>query len=157
MRQLKTKDVKKLRKYLLEKQGGKCLICKKEPKQPVLDDSHTKRIKGSGRIRGVLCSTCNVFLAKVENNSVRYLISQEELSTILLSMAEYLKKEHLPYIHPSEAPKKPKLTKSSYSKLKKALDKINRKCPEYSKSSILTKLLEKEFKKVDIEPQFYKK
>lgn len=157
-RQLKASDVPKLRKFLLKKQKGICLICKKDIKDPCLDHSHIKRIKGTGLIRGVLCRTCNVFIAKSENNCTRYGIDQKDLPTILRACAEYLEKDHLPYIHPSEKPKEPKLKKSSYNKLKKAYEKSGRKAkfPEYPKSQKLTKKIGELFEELKIEPEFYK-
>ena len=66
MKQLKSKEIKSLRKYILKKQKGQCWICGKIPKIACLDHHHKKKIKGTGQIRGVLCSNCNVFIAKVE-------------------------------------------------------------------------------------------
>lgn len=162
--QLKQSDIPDLRSRLLTEQGGLCFICQKQPKQPVLDHSHTKKTKGTGLIRGVLCSQCNVFLAKVENNCTRYLISHEELPDILRKMAKYLEKEHLPYIHPSEKPKRPKLKKSSYNKLVKAhKEDLNKatgkrvpKLHPYPKSKVLTKPLERLFALYNIKPEYYK-
>ncbi len=156
IKQLKAKDVKSLRDHLYKKQKGKCLICKKKTNKPVLDHHHKKKVKGTGQIRGVLCSNCNIFLAKSENNCKRYLISNEELSTVLRSMADYLDKKQLPYLHPSEAPKKPKLMKNSYNKLKKALKDTEFKCPAMSKSGVLTLVLKKAFVQAEIKPEFYK-
>ena len=166
-RQLKSKDVPKLRNFLLKKQEGKCLICDKKTDHPCLDHSHIKRVKGTGLIRGVLCSRCNIFIAKSENNCVRYGISQEDLPTILRSCANYLEKPHLPYIHPSEAPKPKKLMKSSYNKLVKThlknLMKPNfygnghvPKLPDFPKSGKLTKPLEKMYELYELKPEFYK-
>lgn len=156
-RQLKSSDVSKLRKFILKKQGGKCAICKNETDDPCLDHSHTKRTKGTGLIRGVLCRKCNVFIAKSENNCVRYGIDQKDLPTILRSCADYLERKHLPYIHPSEKPKDPKLMKSSYNKLKKALEGTDFKCPAMSKSGKLTKPLQRAFDHCGITPEFYQK
>ncbi len=107
-------------------------------------------------MRGVVCSNCNIMIAKAENNCTRYGFSQEALPQILRSIANYLERPHLPYIHPSEAPPKKKLMKSSYNKLKKILESKGLKCPEMSKSGTLTKPLEKAFKQADLEPEFYK-
>jgi len=160
--QLKQSDIPDLRNKLLVEQNGVCFICQKKPKQPVLDHSHKKKTKGTGLVRGVLCAQCNVFLAKVENNCTRYLISHKELPDILRKMAEYLEKEHLPYIHPSEKPKQPKLKKSSYNKLAKAhRENLNKKVrtpklPPYPKSGTLTKPLKRLFDLYKIKPEYYK-
>jgi len=154
--QLQQKDLPKFRKKLIKRQKGICPICKQKIDNPCVDHSHTKRIKGSGQIRGVVCRACNVFLAKVENNCVRYSIQQDTLPQILRNIAEYLEQEHLPIIHPTEAPKALKLKKSSYNALKKQYDG-QAKFPDYPKSKKLTKPLEKLFKKYQIEPEYYKK
>jgi hypothetical protein len=159
-KQLKAKDVSKLRAFLLRTQKGKCPICRKVITDACLDHSHVKRIKGTGLIRGVLCRTCNVFIAKSENNCTRYGIEQIRLPTILRACARYLERKHLPYIHPSEKPKRKILTKSSYNSLKKSYTKTA-KFPEYKirkgkRGQILTKPLEKLFQEYNITPEFYK-
>ena len=45
-----------------------CPICNKEIVSPVLDHQHKKKVRGTGRIRNNICSNCNVFIAKTENN-----------------------------------------------------------------------------------------
>lgn len=150
-------DISTLRDALSQKQGGFCPLCQRELNAPCLDHHHKKRIKGSGQVRGVLCRSCNVMLGKIENNCVRYAISQEDLPRILRNMARYLEQPHLPYIHPSDAPKTPKLKKSSYNKLKKIMEDApgRKKCPEYPKSGKLTKPLEALYKEFHLEPEFY--
>lgn len=157
-RQLKAKDIKPLRKHILRKQKGICLICKKKVNRPCLDHHHKKRIKGTGLIRGVLCSSCNVFIAKSENNSVRYGFSNKELPNILRNTADYLEKKQYPYLHPSEREKPLKLGKSSFNKLKKLHDAkyTKRKPLEFPKSEKMTAPLQKLFKEFDIEPNFRK-
>ena len=162
MRQLKAKDVPKLRNHLLKEQDVCCAICKKKTTDPCLDHSHVKKLKGTGQIRGVLCRTCNVFLAKSENNCIRFNITSSDLPRILRNCAKYLERKHLPYIHPSEREKDPKLKKQAYNKLRKlyeterATGKRMRKFPEYPKSGKLTKELEKWFYELGIVPDFYK-
>jgi hypothetical protein len=150
---------------LLKKQGGLCPICGKKIDDPVLDHHQKKKIKGTGLVRGVLCRMCNVLLAKMENNASRYAVSQDELPDVLVRMAKYLQKKHYPYIHPSEAPKKAILTKSSYNKLAKAHHAagIRARLPEYRYNAKgkpvqgLTKPLEKLFNELGITPEFYSK
>ena len=157
--QLKQKDIKPLRDKLLLEQKGKCLICKKEIiKNACLDHHHKKRIKGTGQIRGVLCSQCNVFLGKIENNASRYSITQENLPNILQSIINYLNKPHLPYYHPSEKEKQSILSKRCFNKLLKAysLKYPKRKLIEYPKSKHLTKKLEKLFKEFNIPIEYNK-
>lgn len=121
MQQLTQSNVQQLRDELLAAQGGVCLISGKPPQRPVLDHQHKKGLGGTGLCRGVIDSNINVFLGKIENNCKRYGISLEELPNILRSIANYLEQPHLPYMHPSEKPKKPKLMKSSYNKLSSAV------------------------------------
>ena len=160
-RQLLSKEIPSLRAHLLKKQNGLCLICGKriEDGEAVLDHHHQKKIGGTGLIRGTLCRTCNVFLAKSENNCNRYKIQPDELPRVLRNMADYLEKKQLPYIHPSEKPKKQILKKSSYNKLKKAYTG-NIKFPVYrtrkgKNTQGMTKPLQKLFDEYDIVPEFY--
>ncbi len=157
--QLKSKDIPGLReKILWDYQDGICPICEKAVKDPCLDHHHVKRIGGTGLIRGVLCRTCNSFIAKAENNCVRFNISRQELPDILRATADYLEAEQYPYLHPSEAPKPKKLMKSSYNKLKKAYKglPVRSPFPNFPKSGKLIKPLENLYKFYDIEPEFYK-
>jgi hypothetical protein len=150
---LKPKDIPAIREKILnEDQGGKCLICGKTPSRPCLDHHHKKRVKGTGKIRGVICSNCNVFLAKIENNSVRYAISHDDLPTILRNIADYLEKEQYDMLHPSEVPK---LKKSSYNELKRAYNG-KKKFPAYPRSQKMNDALKALFEAYGIEPKFYK-
>lgn len=156
MKQLKQSEIKDLRnKILSEDQHGVCLICGNKPKIACLDHSHKKKIHGSGLIRGVLCSSCNVFIAKSENNCMRYGFSQDDLPRILREMANYLERDHYQYIHPSEKPKPKKLKKSSYNALKRAYSG-KAKFPPYPKSGILVKPIKRIYDKLGMTPEFYK-
>jgi hypothetical protein len=156
IKQLKTSDIKDLRDSLLRDQNFICPICGQEILDPVLDHSHTKRIHGNGQVRGVIHRMCNVFLAKAENNCVRYGIGQANLPHVLRSIADYLEKPPLPFLHPSEKPKESKLTKLSYNRLKKFYEG-NAKFPEYPKSGKLTVKLKQLFDQYRIKPEFYAK
>ena len=151
--QMEYKDIPQIRKKLLQKQDGVCAICKRVPHNPVLDHSHTKRVKGTGLVRGTLCSNCNVFLAKIENNASRYGIKQRDLASILKNTADYIGKIHHPYRHPTEKPKRKTLMKSSYNALK---SKVGGSLPSYPKSGKLTLELEAWYTAFKLEPQFYK-
>jgi len=155
--QLKAKDVPNLRKWILEKrQNGLCAICGRVPERPCLDHAHQKRVKGSGLIRGVLCSTCNSFVAKGENNSVRFKIPLKDLPLILRKMADFLEQKQYPYIHPSEKEKVRNLSKNCFKQLQKeySLKFPNRKPLEFPESGKLTKALESIFAEFQIEPKF---
>lgn len=167
LKQLKSTEIKSLRERLLKKQKGVCPICGKKIVKPVLDHHHKKKVGGTGRIRKVLCSACNIFLGKIENNSKRYLISNEELPHVLRRTSEYLLSPQLPIIHPSEAPKKKILTKSSYNKIAKLHEKAlsrNEKVPKLPVYRVnskkkpvqgLTKPLEALFTYFKVKPEFY--
>lgn len=149
--QLKWSDIDGVRSLLSHEQKGLCPLCERPLKNPCLDHQHKKRVKGTGLIRGVLCASCNIMVGKIENNCSRYNICQEELSSFLRNLANYLDNDHLLYMHPSEAPKPKKLMKSSYNKLKA----LSTKCPAYPRSGKLTKALERLYAEYEIEPEFY--
>ena len=157
-RQLKSSEIKSLRNWILKKQKGKCWICGQVPKTACLDHHHKKRIKGTGLIRGVLCSACNIFIAKSENNAIRYGVSNDQLPNRLRKFADYLEKRQYYYMHPSEAPKVPKLKKNSFKKIQKLYkaEFPNRKLLEYPKSQHLTKKLRELYIIYNIEPEFLK-
>jgi hypothetical protein len=96
MKQLTAKEIPQLREEILKLQSGVCPICEHEiDGDACLDHHHVKKVKGTGQIRGVLCRKCNVFIAKSENNCVRYGIDQSELPRILRNTAKYLEKTQL--------------------------------------------------------------
>ena len=51
----------------LEKQGGKCAICGKQPDER-LDQDHDH---SSGQLRGLLCRQCNLFIGLADDNVIR--------------------------------------------------------------------------------------
>lgn len=114
---LKQSEIKPLRDRLLKEQKGICPVCLKKVQLPVLDHEHKKRYKGSGKIRGVLCSTCNSLLGKIENSIVRYRITKEQLPSVLRNLAVYISRPHLDFIHPSEKPKIKLLGKREFKKV----------------------------------------
>ena len=65
---------------MLEDQGGVCAICGEEPKRRVVDHCHD-----SGRVRGILCDTCNRCLGLLKDNvdvlmsAAAYLIQNEDV------------------------------------------------------------------------------
>lgn len=161
MIQLKSKDIKKVRKQLLEAQDGKCQVCGLEIPHgdDVLDHKHRHRLSislgenGAGLVRGVLCRSCNIIEGKVANAFLRTGKFKDgvPLSEILRGLADYLEKPTTDMIHPTEQAKPPKLMKSSYNQLKKAMNGDGHKIPEYT--GRLTKKLIKLYSKYDIEPK----
>lgn len=89
--------VKRLRHYgltpeqhdeLVRQQGGRCAICRRPPKKlPLAIDhehvpgakKHRSKTGGLGRVRGLLCFTCN-----------RFLVMGRATSTALRRAADYL-------------------------------------------------------------------
>jgi hypothetical protein len=121
--QAKSKTIKPLRDALIQKQKGKCVICDRQIKDPTLDHMHQKKVKGTGRIRGSICSLCNTFIARSENNSARHGIQNKELPDVLRRMADYLEDQKL-IIHPTEIPKKKKVGTREWNRVKKYYFKI---------------------------------
>src|SRR5690606_36333007 len=117
-----------------------------------LDHYDSKKQYGSGLVRGVLCNTCNRITGVVENNLARNSIDYSDAPRVLRNLADYLLNSRTKYIHPSEKPKAPKLKKSSYNKLIKAING-KQKVPPYS--GRFTKKIELLFVKYDVEPTFY--
>lgn len=148
--QLKVDQVKFIRDSLIEKQNGKCCICENNVDMPTLDHYHSKKQHGSGLVRGVICNTCNRMTGVVENNFIRNSIDYSDGPKFLRKLADYLENKRENYIHPSEKEKTPKLMKSSYNKLVKAVNG-KQKIPSYSGK--LTKSLEKLFEKHNLVPE----
>lgn len=48
---------------LMEEQGGKCPICQSILDIPMVDHCH-----GTGRVRGLLCNTCNLLLGHAKDD-----------------------------------------------------------------------------------------
>lgn len=162
LKQLKQSDIKPLREKIYKEQGEKCLICGQTipDGKRMLDHQH-KLFRnqelgkdGAGLVRGVLCSACNCFEGKIFFAHRRLGIHKKDksLADILRGLADYLDRENLSFIHPSELPKKPKLKKSSYNQLCKIL-RGTYKIPVYTKN--YTQQLKKLYLKANLKPQFY--
>lgn len=65
---------------MLEEQGGKCLICEKQDWRNLAVDHDHK----DGRVRGLLCSTCNTGLGQFQDSA-----------PLLTKAIEYLSREYL--------------------------------------------------------------
>ena len=162
--QLRDKDIPPLRKQLLEEQGGKCALSGEyivDTTGISLDHQHkfsyeTNGVDGAGCIRAVLSRDMNVLEGKIWNNTSRYLQPKNvnERIEFLEKLIAYYKKGTLPYIHPSEKVKEPKVSKRNYNKLAKeyGLSGIKKKFPKYPKSGKLSIALKELFGNFDIEP-----
>lgn len=174
LKQLKQSELKSLRIKLFNNQNGICPILKTKMDftESVIDHKHkTKNEKigdnGKGLVRGCIHRCANTVEGKISNSYRRYGIEKMGISLpeFLRNMADYI--ENKPYIeddcyliHPNEAPKRKILTKTSYNKLKKEYNE-KAKFPKYKTRNnkpiqILTKPLDRLFKKYGIIPKFYK-
>ena len=94
-------------------------LCNKEIDNPVVDHQHKKKVRGTGRIRNNICSNCNVFIAKTENNCTRFKIAQEELPEVLKNISEYFGAQQYNIIHYTDKESRPTLSKTlAYKVLK---------------------------------------
>jgi len=174
LKQLKQSELKSLRMKLFNDQNGICPILniKMDFTESVIDHKHKTKKEiigdnGKGLVRGCIHRCANTIEGKITNSYRRYGIEKMGISLpeFLRNMANYIENE--PYkennhylIHPTEAPKRKILTKTSYNALKKVYDG-KAKFPEYKTRDdkpiqILTKHLNKLFKKYGITPKFYK-
>lgn len=83
---LKHAGVATFREELLAKQGGRCAVCgtRLASASAVLDHDHR-----TGAIRGVLHRGCNSLLGKLENNALRYGVT--DIGTFTNGVAAYLR------------------------------------------------------------------
>jgi len=163
MKQMKHSEIKPLREKIHAEQNFICPICKNKipPEDTTLDHQH-KLFKdqqigedGAGLVRGVLCFQCNAFEGKIASSFKRLGLHKKgvDISEMLKNLGEYLSRDNLPLIHPTEAPKEPKIKKTSYNKLKKV---CTVKMPAYPRSGKLTKELKKLFERFDVEVEYLK-
>lgn len=163
MRNLKTSEIPKIRKQILEEQNFTCPLCGKhieESDRITLDHQHKNKksdpngVNGNGQIRGVLCADCNVCEGKLWNATSRYLKSRctQDRIDFLKNLIKYYEKPLYDYIHPTEVEKEKDLSKRNFNKLAKLYsEKYPDKKPlEYPKSKKLTKPLEKIYEEFDI-------
>jgi len=153
--QLKTSEVASIRKKLHEEQGMVCPVCNEEISHELTTLDHQHKLfkdqplleNGAGLVRGVLCRNCNSFEGRVFSNYRRQGLHKIEasLSDLLRNLADYLDKENLPLIHPTERPKADKMGKRRFNQLNKEYCKKNpsRKPLEYPKSGKITEKLAK--------------
>ena len=167
MIQLKHKDLKPLREKWHNEQDGICPILKKAyPIEFFCVDHQHKLINespsedGKGLCRGAIHLQANSLEGKISNAFKRLGLHKHiELTDYLRNLADYLESNRIHtgelLIHPTEAPKKKKLMKSSWNELNKQLCFLGKKeIPEYkNKRGNLTKPLEQLFKHYNITPK----
>ena len=157
-----TDHIKELKQELLEEQNYICPLCNKkiDPTKAALDHSHRGAVQGTGLIRGVLCSGCNMYLGKLENNFIRNGLKPEGLRTVLVNTVTYLLDQpHKPFVHPDLAPLPKRLKKTSYNKLIQTYKEQNKSLadvPDYPKRQYITDKMMRAFEAVGLEPEFYK-
>jgi len=174
---MKQKEIRVLKEQLWLRNGKKCPVLGKEISldKMVLDHAHKRNDEAysptKGVVREALDKRANAILGKLENALKRTGLGYEEdfdLPAFLRNAADYFEKgayvdaEGNMYVHPSEVPKEPKLSKSNYNKLKKLYDKEpfipkrkgqkKKPMPKFPASKKLTKALEVLFEKYDISP-----
>ncbi len=91
---IKQSQVAGIRAEMLSDQAYLCALCGEscDPSESALDHDHA-----TGRIRGVLHSSCNILLGKVENFVGRYgqvLVREGRLKGALAGMVPYMKEDY---------------------------------------------------------------
>ena len=175
--EMKQKDIRVLKEKLWLMNDKKCPVLGKAMPldKMVLDHAHKRNAESysptKGVVREALDKRANAILGKVENALKRTGLGYEEgfdLPAFLRNAADYFERgayvdEHGDmYVHPSEVPKEPKVSKSNYNKLQKMYDKElfvskrkgqeKKPMPKYPASRKLTKGLAELFEKYDISP-----
>lgn len=143
--QLSTKDLATIRGELLDLQNGICPLCTKSIRNPAVDHWHIKHNKGNGKVRMVICATCNSMLGNIENHLPRYLIDYSDASNWLVNVAKYIQLDTTNLIHPTERPRI-KLTKTEFRGLQEYVKSIHNKVIKYPLKGTLTKLQEDYYK-----------
>jgi len=163
LKQLKYSEIKKIRYEEHEKQNRICPLLKKEipHDQTALDHKHKKRkqkigVNNVGLCRGVVHKQANSLEGKISNSFRRMgLHKLVTLPAFLRNLADYLEDPPMKqiYIHPKEAPKKRKLMKSEYNRIKKYYFRVypnRKKVPKFPKKGYLSKKMEKILNEVNI-------
>jgi hypothetical protein len=124
-----------------------------------LNQQQTIGENGAGLIRGAIQRHANSLEGKVTNAWRRYNMDRFDITIgdFLRNLADYLERDNLDIVHPSELPKPKILKKSCYNKLVKAIDG-KQKVPDYAekpRKQKLTKELERLFEKYNINVEFY--
>lgn len=166
LEELKTKDLKPLKKKWHEAQNNICPILRKEIPLDNMVIDHQHKLKselpdetGKGICRGAISRFANALEGKITNNFKRMGLDKHiDLPTFLRNLADYLDHNHIEdeikYIHPSEVTKEPKISKRNYKKLAKeyALSSKKAKFPEFPKSEKVTVKLRALFAEFNISP-----
>ena len=175
--EMKQKEIRGLKEQLWLKNDKKCPVLGKVMTldKMVLDHAHKRNAEAysptKGVVREALDKRANAILGKLENALKRTGLGYEEdfdLPTFLRNAADYFERgayvdeQGDMYVHPSEVPKEPKLSKRNYNKLKNLYDKEpfvptrkgqeKKPMPKFPASKKLTKALKVLFEKYDVSP-----
>lgn len=96
-KQMKQRDIKPTRDRLLKKQKNICPLCDNVIEDPALDHQHYLGNKNDGKIRGVLCRSCNAngegrIMSLLERTKCGK--SVEDKIKFLRNLADYLEKDY---------------------------------------------------------------
>ena len=159
--QLKSKEVKELRDKILQEQNGICPLCKMLIKEgeEALDHQHKTKAEnigesGAGLIRGVLCRNCNVAEGRILHQYKRAGVYLKNFPDFLRNLADYLEEDNQHFVHPSEAPKAPRLGKNAFKQLQKLYKEKyprRKKGLQYPKNGKVTITWERLFEEFGIE------
>lgn len=171
-KEIKSGELSKIRQELYDVQSGICPIMKQHfpiesfvvDHQHRLNKSQTVGEDGAGLIRGAIQRHANALEGKIVNNWRRNGMDKFDISLpdFLRNLADYLERPNTSIVHPTELPEIPKIKKSNYNKLFKALDEKDKtKIPDWkedvkSKHKMkMNQTLKKLYEKYKIEPEFY--
>ena len=164
LKQVKQKDLRDLRRKWHDEQNGICPILKVPIpfEQTVVDHQHKLKAEladetGKGLCRGAIDRFANALEGKITNNFKRLGLNKYiELPEFLRNLADYLETnkihEEEQFIHPREAPARPKLKKSNYNKLVKVVSG-KQKVPKYTGNA--SKGILKLYENYSVRPEYY--
>ena len=166
MVQMTEKMLKEYRAEVSKQQKSVCPVCKKKrmDNEWTVDHQHKAKdaengINGNGMVRGVICFMCNSTEGRILSRYKRSgLAAQISYSDFLRNLADYLDQPVTHYIHPSEKPKEPKLSKAAFKKIQKlyAIDFPKKKLLDFPKSGKASKLIKELALKYKIEKLYLK-
>lgn len=139
------KDIEIIRGELLDLQNGICPLCNKSITKPVVDHWHTKKNNGNGKVRMVLCATCNSLLGVIENHLPRYLVNYSDAPNWLDNVSRYIQHVTTNLIHPTEKPRV-KLNKTEFKALQEYVKGTYNKAIKYPVKGLLNKRQEEYYK-----------
>jgi len=100
------KTIPTIRTLLLESQGYKCAICQLDLKEEQPSNQHVDHNHTTGKIRGVLCRSCNLLEGNIQHffTRVGHTKKGTDIHLFLRELSTYLGQETI-YEHPSHKTK----------------------------------------------------